>query len=134
MTRTIDQLKQLTLTKNINLSDCMDYFLDLSENIAFLKGGQLLEGDDSFFRTLLVPMCEFFDSSVKINSLLTISMKPHHFVHGTADLSNNKMVVFYYFEDIQCGVATAARIDGKAQCFRITLINVDSVPMRYVVH
>jgi hypothetical protein len=124
----IEKLKQLTLAKDADFSQCLNCFLELTENDQFLSSGHPFEGDDTFFKTLLTPVCNFFGANVNITSLLLIAMKQHHLMHGSASLSNHKLVMFYYFEDIQCGMAAAAIIGSETHFFRITLLQTDSSP------
>lgn len=122
MTQTIEHLKRLTASKGADFGQCLNYFLDLTMEDQFLNAGRRYDADDSFYRALLKPVCEFFGEEVGIVSILLVSMKQHQFMHGSATLSNLQMVVFYYFEDIQCGMASAAVLGGSTNIFRITLL------------
>lgn len=130
MIQAIEKLKQLTLEKEADFSKCFNKFLDLTANNQFLQAGQQLQGDHTFYKALLAPVTNFFGEEVAINTLFPISIQQHHLIHGFALLSNLQHVVFYFFDDIQCGIACAAKLGNDiSNFFRITLLQNSSSPI-----
>lgn len=137
MNKKIETLKKLTLEKNANFSQCLHYFLDLMDDDRFMSAGALFTGDDTLYKALLEPAINHSGENAKLDTLLLISMKQHQLIHGSGKLSNHKMIMFYYFEDIQCGMASVAKLgDDKTHFFRITLLQTGSAfsPIMPVVH
>jgi hypothetical protein len=134
MIQTIEKLKQQTLEKEADFSKCFNKFLELTANNQFLQAGQRLQGDDTFYKALLAPVTNFFGEEIVITTLFPVSIKQHHLIHGFAFLSNLQQVVFYFFDDIQCGIACAAKLENDiSNFFRITLLqdSSSSTPLRH---
>ena len=129
MIQAIEKLKKLTLEKEADFSQCFNKFLGLTTNNHFLQAGQRLQGDDTFYKALLTPVTNFFGKEVVITTLFPISVKQHYLIHGFALLSNLQQVVFYFFNDIECGIACATKLGNEtSNFFRITLLQNSSSP------
>ncbi len=122
MCRTLEELKKLTMAKEADFAECQHYFLDLTETNAFLRAGEVLEEEDSFYQMLFSSIAEYFGKDARIVSSRVITIPSEDFVHGVVDLSNEKILVFYYFEDVQVGLASVIGAGEKVYHFKITLL------------
>ncbi|MGB6976400.1 MAG: hypothetical protein WBE18_02960 [Gammaproteobacteria bacterium] len=116
---TLEQLKKLTTKKEQDLSIPAEYFFDLLENPHFFNQGEVLKEQLDFYRTLLIPISQYYGETVEIASLLLVQKKTEHFIHGSFMLSNQAMGAFYFFEEVQMGMAIISR-GGMTHFFRLT--------------
>ncbi len=129
MIETIQKLKQLSLEKTADFSHCFNMFMDLAAEPQFAQAGQALQSNKEFFQALLAPVTNFFGETITMTTLFPVSVQQYHLIHGFANLSNHYMVAFYFFDDIQCGIACASKLgEIRSEFFRITLIETSSSP------
>jgi hypothetical protein len=116
---TIEELKKLTVKKDQDLAIPADYFFTLMEDPTFLNRSMTLREDEDFYKLLLTPVHQYYGKTVKIITIMLVKIKRDQFVHGSFLLSNQSMGAFYFFEDIQMGMAIVNKA-GMSHFFRIT--------------
>lgn len=75
-------------------------------------------------------MTDYYGDKVTVVSQLLVGTKNNSFIHGSAILSNQKLVVLYYFDDIQTGLAMVTSMNGMGNTdfFRLTAYFVKDKP------
>jgi hypothetical protein len=122
----IKGLKELTVAEKEegSFANAMNYFFDHIADTSLRDDGEPLEENIKFYVELLKPVAQYFgiDRESYVSFMLLKKMNGAEFVHGTACLSNGTNVVFYFFGDINVGIATALSFTSQ-QCdyFRLSL-------------
>ena len=103
----VADLKKLTIAREQNFSIPLNYFLThIAENKAARQAGKSLTKRHGFYKTLLKPIvAQRFNDDVTIGSLMLFQIQGCQFVHGFVMLPNAHLLVLYFFEDIQVGIA-----------------------------
>ncbi len=118
--KTIEQLKKLTIDES-DFFVSFNYFLDIAENPCLQQLNEVFNEGNDFYRGLLTPVLDSrYNGLVKITSLRLMKIKESNFIHGSAELSNGSILVFYFFEDIHMGMAAVPGFTGNSECFRLT--------------
>lgn len=122
----MERLKELTIKQEADFSQAANYFLNhMAENARFLKEGKALKSKTAFYAQLLTPVAERFHVKLDANTLLLLRLKKYRFIHGAGLLPQNKSLAFYFFEDIQVGLAIVSALDGVTDFFRLTLLSTE---------
>jgi hypothetical protein len=119
----IEHLKNLTLTENEDFSISAKYFLShLADDPLFCQQGKPLEKELDFYRELLnASAVKHFGNNVRLDSLLLLQLKDYQFIHGIGVLSNGKMLMLYFFEDVKMGMAVVSSFGSETNFFRLTI-------------
>jgi len=118
-----DQLKKITTQKNADFSMAMKYFFDhFAEKESFLLECEPLtqKEDLKFFLLILGNIAKSKNATIFKKQLLLFRHKKYKLVHGTSNLSNHTSLVFYYYQDMQTGIATIPSFTGPSDYFRLT--------------
>lgn len=116
----IEQLKRLTSEKEADFSVVMGHFFDIVETPIVLERSTPLTQQNDFFRAVLTPVAQYCGHGLTVSSLRLMQLKKSHFIHGTAQLSNGMLIVLYFFDDIQTGMAISGGANGTSNFFRLT--------------
>jgi len=99
----------MILDKQVSFADSVNYFMDnIAENENIKAESEHFKLDDSqLYKQLIVNLVQRnFPKDVKLSQSMMIISKKYQFTHGWATLSNQTMVLFYFFDDIQVGMST----------------------------
>src|SRR3990167_2778682 len=116
----LNQLKRLTVAEKTDFSTPGNYFLDLSEKPTLLNLSKPLIQTLNHYRPLLNPIVTYYGQHVGLSFLKLARIKKHHFVHGSGVMTNGIIVVLYFFEDIQTGLAMVPSGYQRVDFFRLT--------------
>ena len=123
----LEQLKDLTLSSKEDLSiPCKYFFTDIIDETSFLQNNKILEKNNEFYEELLrQSVVKYFGHHTQLSVLLLMHLPNTSFIHGGGHLSNGKMLMFYYFQDIQLGMAVVSAFASTTEFFRLTVFSSD---------
>ncbi|HFA49669.1 MAG TPA: hypothetical protein ENJ95_11715 [Bacteroidetes bacterium] len=122
MDKKIRQLKTLT-TSSKSLSDPFHLFFDLAEaHPNYFRDGNL-EEDEDIAQMIARTMGEMVGKSgfMFLDQVVMVSLPRHSLVHGSCTCLN-RMVVFYFFQDIGVGILASSGGSRKTVFARMTTI------------
>ena len=111
-----DQLKD-QLVHGSDFQKTMNAFFDIAEQPGFLDHGHRV--NQPRLRTVVELVGSQLFKKPKLENLLPVKIEAYHFVHGGGTL-NGRMMNFFYFEDIDCGLMAVMMDSTTAQFARIT--------------
>lgn len=123
----IQNLRNLTLNEKQDFSVPAQYFLEhlVDDQIFYEQSNPLKEKFEFYKELLALSIVKHYGDQVKINSLRLMRLENYQFVHGGGNLSNGKMMVMYFFDEVYSGMVFASSQEGEADFFRLTLF-IDS--------
>jgi hypothetical protein len=96
--------------------------MDLAENDMLYQQSKPLKQDQEIYHQLITTTAQrYYGDHIKMGTLILEHVKNYSFIHGTGTLSNGKVVIIYFFTDIQTGMMFASSLGGATDFFRLSV-------------
>ncbi len=106
---TLDQLIEALQKKveiSADLSDPFKHFMDITVEKEFISESSLIQEDQAILKKILQEsVSQYFKQTLNAKNCMMLRLKTHpFFIHGTC-LVPKYLVVFFYYENLQVGMA-----------------------------
>lgn len=117
----INKLKKLTMDRDSKFSLAGEYFMThIAENDEALDRSESYQDNSEYFQAVLTSILETRADKPKIISMRPMQIKPYAFVHSFVRISTVHPMVFYYFEEVQLGMAFISNFGGDTHFYRLS--------------